>query len=73
MLNSVGTTLLDSATGKHVHADGASSSTEHATRNTQHEIAVNTLNTVLLPAMKEVGDKFGAGSRSNPAMRIARR
>ncbi len=33
----------------------------HAIRNTQHEIAVHTLNTVLLPAMKEVGDKFGAG------------
>src|SRR5215211_213464 len=28
---------------------------------TTHEIAVHTLNTVLLPAMKEVGDKFGAG------------
>ena len=28
---------------------------------TQHEIAVHTLNNVLLPAMKEVGDKFGAG------------
>ena len=28
---------------------------------TQHERAVHTLNTVLLPAMKEVGDKFGAG------------
>ena len=28
---------------------------------TKHEAAVNTLNTVLLPAMKEVGDKFGAG------------
>ncbi len=27
----------------------------------QHERAVHTLNTVLLPAMKEVGDKFGAG------------
>ncbi len=27
----------------------------------RHEAAVNTLNTVLLPAMKEVGDKFGAG------------
>jgi len=26
-----------------------------------HEVAVHTLNTVLLPAMKEVGDKFGAG------------
>ena len=28
---------------------------------TRHESAVTTLNTVLLPAMKEVGDKFGAG------------
>ena len=28
---------------------------------TKHESAVHTLNTVLLPAMKEVGDKFGAG------------
>ena len=26
-----------------------------------HEAAVKTLNEVLLPAMKEVGDKFGAG------------
>ncbi|MBI4732431.1 MAG: methionine synthase [Chloroflexi bacterium] len=30
-------------------------------RKTQHETAVHILNTVLLPAMKEVGDKFGAG------------
>ena len=30
-------------------------------RASTHEIAVHTLNTVLLPAMKEVGDKFGAG------------
>jgi 5-methyltetrahydrofolate--homocysteine methyltransferase len=28
---------------------------------TRHEAAVRTLNHVLLPAMKEVGDKFGAG------------
>jgi 5-methyltetrahydrofolate--homocysteine methyltransferase len=28
---------------------------------TRHENAVNILNTVLLPAMKEVGDRFGAG------------
>jgi 5-methyltetrahydrofolate--homocysteine methyltransferase len=27
----------------------------------RHETAVHTLNTTLLPAMKEVGDKFGAG------------
>ncbi|NUQ86183.1 MAG: dihydropteroate synthase, partial [Anaerolineales bacterium] len=37
------------------------SETSEASRTTQHERAVNTLNTVLLPAMKEVGDKFGAG------------
>jgi 5-methyltetrahydrofolate--homocysteine methyltransferase len=30
-------------------------------RSVQHEKAVITLNQVLLPAMKEVGDKFGAG------------
>ncbi|MBI5841475.1 MAG: DUF559 domain-containing protein [Chloroflexi bacterium] len=30
-------------------------------RACQHETAVHTLNNVLLPAMKEVGDKFGAG------------
>jgi 5-methyltetrahydrofolate--homocysteine methyltransferase len=30
-------------------------------RKSRHEVAVHTLNTVLLPAMKEVGDKFGAG------------
>ncbi len=30
-------------------------------RARQHETAVHILNTVLLPAMKEVGDKFGAG------------
>ena len=28
---------------------------------TTHEVAVHTLNNTLLPAMKEVGDKFGAG------------
>jgi 5-methyltetrahydrofolate--homocysteine methyltransferase len=31
------------------------------TREAAHEAAVGTLNEVLLPAMKEVGDKFGAG------------
>ncbi len=34
--------------------------TQHALR-TAHEAAVHVLNTILLPAMKEVGDKFGAG------------
>jgi 5-methyltetrahydrofolate--homocysteine methyltransferase len=28
---------------------------------TQHEVAIHILNNVLLPAMKEVGDRFGAG------------
>jgi 5-methyltetrahydrofolate--homocysteine methyltransferase len=32
-----------------------------ATKEDAHEAAVQTLNEVLLPAMKEVGDKFGAG------------
>ncbi|GAB4455443.1 MAG: methionine synthase [Anaerolineales bacterium] len=35
--------------------------TSEVLRARQHETAVHTLNTVLLPAMKEVGDKFGAG------------
>lgn len=34
---------------------------DEATREDTHEAAVQTLNEVLLPAMKEVGDKFGAG------------
>jgi 5-methyltetrahydrofolate--homocysteine methyltransferase len=32
-----------------------------APKEASHEAAVETLNSVLLPAMKEVGDKFGAG------------
>ncbi len=35
--------------------------TNNQSRITNHDVAVHTLNTVLLPAMKEVGDKFGAG------------
>ncbi|MBV6397585.1 MAG: Methionine synthase [Anaerolineales bacterium] len=38
-----------------------SENTQPSIRSTQHEVAVHTLNNVLLPAMKEVGDKFGAG------------
>ena len=34
---------------------------ETAGGSSEHESAVHVLNTVLLPAMKEVGDKFGAG------------
>lgn len=37
------------------------SKTSDVSRTQQHEAAVHVLNTVLLPAMKEVGDKFGAG------------
>jgi 5-methyltetrahydrofolate--homocysteine methyltransferase len=33
----------------------------HSSKEVAHEAAVKTLNEVLLPAMKEVGDKFGAG------------
>jgi 5-methyltetrahydrofolate--homocysteine methyltransferase len=35
--------------------------TASANGTSNHESAVHVLNTVLLPAMKEVGDKFGAG------------
>jgi len=34
---------------------------ENRNGHSTHERAIETLNTVLLPAMKEVGDKFGAG------------
>ncbi len=33
----------------------------HRNGHSQHEIAVRVINEVLLPAMKEVGDKFGSG------------
>lgn len=49
----------------HRHKDGVETDIDAliASRNgeTVHTRAVNVLNTVLLPAMKEVGDKFGAG------------
>lgn len=42
--------------------EGEDETQPEAIRKTrQHEIAVHILNDVLLPAMKEVGDKFGAG------------
>ena len=46
-----------------IHRDPASFETliKNNQLPTKHEIAVHTLNNVLLPAMKEVGDKFGAG------------
>jgi 5-methyltetrahydrofolate--homocysteine methyltransferase len=40
---------------------GSSNLVLSAPKESVHEAAVRTLNEVLLPAMKEVGDKFGAG------------
>lgn len=49
----------------HRHKEGVEADIDEIlardTHATQHEAAVNILNQVLLPAMKEVGDKFGAG------------
>jgi len=47
----------------HRHKDGVEADIDEIIlpAQTRHETAVSTLNTVLLPAMKEVGDKFGAG------------
>jgi 5-methyltetrahydrofolate--homocysteine methyltransferase len=49
----------------HRHKDGIEADIDtivsRADFPTRHEAAVNALNTVLLPAMKEVGDKFGSG------------
>ncbi|MFN2118926.1 MAG: methionine synthase [Anaerolineales bacterium] len=49
----------------HRHKDGIEADIDRlvdvADLSRRHEAAVKTLNTVLLPAMKEVGDKFGAG------------
>ncbi|HCC78185.1 MAG: methionine synthase [Chloroflexi bacterium GWB2_49_20] len=47
----------------HRHKDGVEADIDELIIGspTRHETAVKTLNTVLLPAMKEVGDKFGAG------------
>ena len=47
----------------HRHKDGVEADIDEIILNSaaRHNTAVETLNTVLLPAMKEVGDKFGAG------------
>jgi 5-methyltetrahydrofolate--homocysteine methyltransferase len=49
----------------HRHKEGVEADIDaiihRAEAGTKHERAVHTLNTVLLPAMKEVGDKFGTG------------
>jgi 5-methyltetrahydrofolate--homocysteine methyltransferase len=49
----------------HRHRDGVEADIDEIIASngqvSQHETAVKILNTVLLPAMKEVGDKFGAG------------
>ena len=53
--------LLSSGEGLEIRADSLSPRERAGVRAHQHEVAVHTLNNVLLPAMKEVGDKFGAG------------
>jgi 5-methyltetrahydrofolate--homocysteine methyltransferase len=53
--------LLPSGEGSGMREDSLSLRERAGVRARQHEIAVHTLNNVLLPAMKEVGDKFGAG------------
>jgi 5-methyltetrahydrofolate--homocysteine methyltransferase len=49
----------------HRHKDGVEEDIDEIIRlnghKSKHEMAVSILNNVLLPAMKEVGDKFGAG------------
>jgi 5-methyltetrahydrofolate--homocysteine methyltransferase len=49
----------------HRHKDGVEADIDELINardgRSQHEAAVGILNNVLLPAMKEVGDKFGAG------------
>jgi 5-methyltetrahydrofolate--homocysteine methyltransferase len=49
----------------HRHKDGVEADIDTIVNRgefpSKHDAAVHTLNTVLLPAMKEVGDKFGAG------------
>lgn len=51
----------------HRHKDGVEADIDEIIQRPRqanqsvHEVAVHTLNNVLLPAMKEVGDKFGAG------------
>ena len=49
----------------HRHKDGIEADIDSLVNRgdypNKHEAAVHVLNTVLLPAMKEVGDKFGAG------------
>lgn len=50
----------------HRHKDGVEADIDElilqvSAQSSRHEAAVRVLNTVLLPAMKEVGDKFGAG------------
>ncbi len=47
--------------GKIIKDSGGQLMLRASSKEAAHEAAVETLNEVLLPAMKEVGDKFGAG------------
>lgn len=51
----------DAVTEDKIDEFGVSHKILHCPSKIAHESAVRTLNEVLLPAMKEVGDKFGAG------------
>ncbi|WP_148680839.1 methionine synthase [Candidatus Nitrososphaera gargensis] len=53
--------IADRVKGNKVIQQGDGRLALAAPKEAAHEAAVETLNEVLLPAMKEVGDKFGAG------------
>lgn len=53
--------IADRTHGKGIIAKREGHLVIEASKEVTHEAAVETLNEVLLPAMKEVGDKFGAG------------
>jgi 5-methyltetrahydrofolate--homocysteine methyltransferase len=50
-----------SGTGGAAACDSVQNTLRHASREEVDRSAIDVLNNVLLPAMKEVGDKFGAG------------
>ena len=52
---------IDEALARRMEVQIAGAVEAQSARMTKHEAAVDVLNTVLLPAMKEVGDLFGAG------------
>jgi 5-methyltetrahydrofolate--homocysteine methyltransferase len=59
--NDVVQAIADRLKGGKRPKDGGQLVLKASSKEAAHEAAVETLNEVLLPAMKEVGDKFGAG------------